>query len=161
MDLQRIFRIGIGVAIVLVISVLLFTNLGGIMARFSPNSGKSVTIDGTKFNVEVAATEKEKQLGLSGREKLDQNKGMVFVFNQADYYHFWMRNMNFPLDLIYIKGDTVVSVLKNVQPAGKNIPVEKIPSFTSSSPADRVLEVSAGLAEKYKIEPGDKVSFSL
>ena len=161
MDLQRIFRYGIGIAIVIVVAVLLISNMSGIFTRFSTNTGKTVKIEGATFQIDLAQSEKEKQLGLSDRSKLEQNKGMLFVFNQPDYYHFWMRNMNFPLDLIFIKDNTVVSVLKNVQPAGGNIPVEKIPSFTSSTPADKVLEINSGLADKHKITPGDKVSISL
>jgi uncharacterized protein len=121
------------------------------------NSGLAtgqVKINSTTFAVEIAKTDEERQLGLSDRKSLDQGKGMLFLFDQPGNYSFWMKNMQFPLDLIFIKDNTVVSVSQNAQPAKGN---ENPPLFFPEGPINKVLEINAGLAQKYGIKKGSDV----
>src|SRR5690349_12394377 len=62
-----------------------------------------ITIDNATFSVVVAKTPEEREKGLSGRDSLAQNSGMLFVFDHPDTYTFWMKGMKFPLDMIFIK----------------------------------------------------------
>lgn len=121
-------------------------------------TGKTVTleINGYKIEAEIARSSSERQKGLSGREELGKNKGMIFVFEKEDLYSFWMKEVNFPLDIIWIKGDTIVGLKEKV-------PVETGPEYTPylpPEPVDKVLEVAGGWAEKHGVKAGQKVIFS-
>ena len=73
-----------------------------------------VTINKLEIPVEVMRTEAEVQKGLSGRPYLDQDKGMLFIFAKSDIYRFWMPDMHFPIDIIWINNNQVVDISKNV-----------------------------------------------
>jgi len=112
----------------------------------------TVIIDGHSFLVEVADSPGERALGLSGRESLDEDCGLLFVFEKPGIYGFWMKDMKFPIDIIWINGDEVVYALSDLSPSS-------YPSvFNSPSMADKVLEVKAGTAERLGVAGGDKVS---
>lgn len=117
-------------------------------------STREVTIKDATFSVEIAKTDEERQLGLSGRKSLETEKGMLFLFDKPGNYSFWMKNMHFPLDLIFIKDSTVVSVSENAQPAKEN---ENPPLLFPGAEVNKVLEVNAGQAKKYGIKKGDSV----
>lgn len=104
------------------------------------------------FSVTVADEKMEQQRGLSGVERLGKYQGMLFVFEDEDYYSMWMKDMYIPLDIIWINDDLkVVHVEENVTP-------ETYPkSFTSDEPARFVLEVNAFVVETEKIQEGDVV----
>ena len=158
MDLQKVFRIGIAVAIVLII-VIIITQLFSGFSLFGKK--RSVTIGKQTFQVELAETEAQKILGLSGRKSLGEKNGMLFTFSTADYHAFWMKNTLIPLDIIYINNDTIVTIHKKIPPVAKDTPNQNIPTITSSGPANKVLELNAGTADKYGFKVGDKVTFSL
>ena len=115
-----------------------------------------VEINGVNINVELAQTETGVQKGLSGRESLAADKGMLFIFNKPDYYRFWMPNMNFPIDIIWISQNTIVGIHKNVSnqfdPANPKF-------YTPPRPVDRVLEVNAGFAQKNNLKVGNPFNF--
>src|SRR3989344_6562762 len=62
----------------------------------------TLSIGETQLIVEIADTDVTRENGLSDRLTLPENAGMLFIFNTDDYHHFWMKDMNFPLDLIWI-----------------------------------------------------------
>lgn len=101
----------------------------------------------------IAKTPAEITQGLSGHEKLPQDMGMLFYFDTPAIYPFWMPNMKFPLDIIWIKDETVQEVAQ----LGIPVPGQSIPTYTPKSTADRVLEVEAGLARQYGLVPGAQV----
>jgi uncharacterized membrane protein (UPF0127 family) len=116
----------------------------------------SVTIRNHKIFVELAITENEKRKGLGERNKLPKDGGMLFLMGEPAYHGFWMNDMRFPLDFIWIDGKTVVDVTENVpNPVGNEPPMGLKPRV----PADKVLEVNAGAIALYKIAIGDAVSF--
>ncbi|HUC31671.1 MAG TPA: DUF192 domain-containing protein [Candidatus Paceibacterota bacterium] len=117
---------------------------------------QSLNIDNASFNVEVASTILQQARGLSNRPSLGANDGMLFVFSSGSVQSFWMKDMNFPLDMIWISGNTVVGFAQNA-PAEPNTAV---PSQIFYSPAntDKVLEVNAGTVAKYNIQVGDTVT---
>ncbi len=112
----------------------------------------SVSLGDTTIGVEVVKTFGERALGLSGRENL--KGGMWFVFPEADYYSFWMKDMKFPIDIIWVSDDfEIVDIKENVSP-------DSFPkAFRPRAKASFVLEVSAGFAKTYQVNIGDKVSF--
>ena len=137
-----------------IIFLILFVNSPrGI--KYSP----SITIDKVSFTVDVAKTPQQQQKGLAIYNSLPSNRGMVFLFNQPDYYTFWMKDMKFPIDIIYIRQNKIVDIFKDVPlPAS---PLAPLPVLKPKKPADTVLEINAGLSEKYGFNIGDSVKMSL
>ncbi len=113
----------------------------------------SVRIGDAGFNVEIADNAIAQARGLSGRASLPEESGMLFIFSSPAKRGFWMPDMHFPLDMVWIKGDLVVGVTENVPPAGFGEPQIYYPP----EPVDRVLEINAGLSKKYGFKAGDTV----
>lgn len=107
-----------------------------------------------KFKVEIADNADARKKGLSGREYLCAECGMVFLLDASEKYSFWMKNMRFPLDIIWINGEEVVFLAKNVPANSKKI-------FYPEKEANLVLEINAGLADKYGIREGDKIKLNI
>ncbi len=114
----------------------------------------TVSINDHTFQVEIATTSASQQLGLSGRKSLGQDRGLLFLFDKPDYYSFWMKDMLFPIDIIYIDNEKVVSIIHEAQPPKTANPE----IFQPDAPSDSVLEINAGLAKKYTIKKGDTVT---
>lgn len=113
-----------------------------------------VEIGGKIINVEIADTNAKRELGLSGHAPLADDKGMLFVFDKTGKYPFWMKDMLFPLDIIWISEDfKIVYIEKNAQP------VSYPNTFGDDKEARYVLEVNAGFSEKNNLKIGDQVKF--
>lgn len=108
-----------------------------------------ITINGVRVAVEVMDTNEKRQQGLSGREQLGESKGMLFVFDQPGIYPFWMKDMKFPLDFVWINEGRVVDIREKVEITEMNI--------KPGQPANKVLEVNSGWVEKHQIKVGDEV----
>ena len=119
----------------------------------------TATINNQTFNVYIAKTPKEKETGLSNKESLPEKYGMFFQFDTPDYYTFWMKKMRFPLDIIFIKNNKVVTVYTNV-PYPKS-ETDNLPVYTPDEPVNAVLELNAGISDKYNIKKGDGIKLSL
>lgn len=113
-----------------------------------------IQIQDIELNVEIADTYLKRVRGLSGRENMPDDLGLLFIFNQADYHSFWMKGMKFSIDIIWISQEMkVVSISKNISP-------ESFPkNFSPIKPAKYVLEVKAGWADQQAIEIGDNFVF--
>lgn len=106
-----------------------------------------------KFYIEFAKTDFEIQTGLMYRDRMAENQGMLFVFNEIRERNFYMKNTRFPLDLIFLDHNkTIVSFQENAQPLDES-------SLPSNALAQFVLEVNAGVAEKLLLEVGDKMEY--
>lgn len=112
------------------------------------------TIGSQTFSVLTAVSEEEKKKGLSTRKSLPQDQGMLFEFDQPGNYTFWMKNMQFPIDMIFVNDNRVVAVYPNLQPAGQN---DNLALYTAPEPVNMVIEINAGLAQKHNIKKGDEV----
>lgn len=125
--------------------------------RNKESLGSHVIIEGTLIPVELAKTNVEVQKGLSGRLSLDPERGMLFIFFKPDYYRFWMPDMHFPIDIIWIDKDKkIIGIDKKVSP--KFDPAN--PRFyVSPGFAQFVLEVNAGFSDAYGFTIGDRVTF--
>lgn len=151
----------IALLLLLLISAFAVTRSQDIIkGNFLPFTGQQVstaTLNDHKFSLTVAKEPKDIEVGLSKQTNLAQDAGMLFLFSASDYYPFWMRDMKFPLDIIFIKNDKVVTVFQDVQPPKSQN--ENIPVYKPSAPSNRVLEINAGLSKKYNIKEGDSVQF--
>jgi len=116
---------------------------------------KPVIIDGSILKVAIADSEAEIVQGLSGRANLQDDEGLLFLFQDSNYRTFWMKEMRFNIDMIFISDSVIVDI-------AKNMPAPKIwqwpATYTSTAPADAVLEINAGLSDQYGWEVGDKIT---
>ena len=113
-----------------------------------------VEIAGKKIKVEVVATPEARVLGLSGREGLKEDEGLLFIFPNSAAHLFWMKDMKFSIDIIWLDADgRVVYIKKNARP-------ESYPEvFKPEQNAKYVLEVLAGFSDKNNLKDGDGVEF--
>ena len=122
-----------------------------------PDQGKFREITGgtTTVKVELARTPPEQEKGLSGRTSLPDDHGLLFIFDHADKYGFWMPDMKFPIDMIWIDSNwQIVSIAPSVTP-------ESYPHvFTPKAPASYVLEVSSGKAARSGWHDGAQFNFA-
>lgn len=117
-------------------------------------------INGHILKVEIADTQSKRSKGLGGRSNLPEDQGMLFVFDRADKYPFWMKGLKFPLDFIWIRGDQVLDILPNVQPPEDGQLDESLPIYQSRVEIDKVLEINGGVAEKLGLKIGDTVKIN-
>jgi uncharacterized membrane protein (UPF0127 family) len=121
---------------------------------------KIIGLDGSTkatVNIEVANTTDLRSKGLGGRDSLERDSGMLFVFDSLSQYKFWMKGMRFPLDMIWIKDDTVSDIIPNVPNAASNTPDSALPVYGPNVPVNRILEVNSGYAQSHGIVVGDKL----
>lgn len=119
----------------------------------------TATIQTHTFKLTAAKTPKEQQVGLSEKTSLPQDEGMLFTFGKPDYYSFWMKNVKFPIDIIYINKNRIVTIIDNAQPPKSA--EESLPIYKSDGPADTVLEINAGLSKKYGFKKNDEVKIDI
>lgn len=115
-------------------------------------SSFTIEIAGKTILITVADTEEERMRGLSGKERLHENEGMLFVFTSESRYGFWMKDMRFPIDIIWLSVDgTIVDMHADLSPS-------TYPEiFRPREPVRYVLELPAGFAELNSLETGDRI----
>ncbi len=112
--------------------------------------------DSTKvaLNIEISDTDFDIQTGLMYRNSMENNQGMLFVFDNETERFFYMKNTKIPLDLIYINTNrNIVSFQKHAKPFDES-------SLPSNAPAQYVLEVNSGLVDTWNLSVGDSITFS-
>lgn len=114
---------------------------------------RTITIEGKSLRVAVADTDVLRAQGLSGSSPLVEGEGMLFVFTEDGIYSFWMKDMRYAIDILWLDAEgSVVHIEKNIAP-------ETYPAiFTSHSPARYVLEVRAGYADQHDIQIGSRAT---
>ena len=132
--------------------------LGITLAGCRPEAGAShpraqVTVGMHHVQVDVADTPERKSRGLSGRTGLAEDRGMLFPYARADQHGFWMFDMHFDIDIVWIRDGRVVDVTHGAA----HDPPGDLPIHRPSEPADLVLEVPAGTAAQLGWRAGDPV----
>ncbi len=124
---------------------------------------KRAIIDFGKVTVtaEVADTASSQVKGLSHRTSLSEKSGMLFVFDTYKTQIFWMKDMNFPLDIIWIRDDVVVDIDQNIPIPSAEISDAYLPKYSPKEKVNYVLEVNAGFCDKNGVEIGDKADIQL
>ena len=111
------------------------------------------------FAIEVADDATERAQGLSDRESLPADAGMWFTYVNAHQPSFWMRNMRFPIDIIWVDPNfSVVDITHEAPAPPEDAELSQLPMYTPNAPIQYVLEINAGLARALKIEPGAEVT---
>lgn len=119
---------------------------------------KTVVIGEARIKAEFADTSAKRSKGLSGREKLGSDEGMLFVFEKKGQYPFWMKGLTYPLDLIWIREDKVVDISENLQPPAVGQKDDSLPIYQPKEEVDKVLEVNGGTAKRSNINVGNTVA---
>jgi uncharacterized protein len=119
-----------------------------------------VSIGDAQFTVDVADTVQERSQGLSGRPSLAPGTGMLFVFENPGVYTFWMIEMQFPLDFVWIGADcAVVDLTEDAPPPQPGQSPGDLPRYRPAASVQYVLEINAGEIESAGIVAGDAVAF--
>src|SRR5581483_9076382 len=106
-----------------------------------PLPQNAVTIGSHTFQVEIASTTLQKTLGLSGRDGLGDGEGMLFLFSDSPgVQNFWMKDMKFSIDIIWIAGNKVVGFAEDAAPQ-PGVPLWGLKIYSSPDYVDKVLEV--------------------
>jgi uncharacterized membrane protein (UPF0127 family) len=114
----------------------------------------TITIGSNTLNAQVSSTSHQLQTGLSGRSCIKSDDAMLFVFDKPGYYPFWMKDMKFPIDIIWINENKTVNQVKS------SVSPNTYPNtFVNTQPAKYVLEVKAGTTLQLNINEGTSLSF--
>ncbi len=115
-----------------------------------------VKINDQTIVAEVVRTERERNQGLGGREDISINEGMLFLFDDAGTYPFWMKGMKFAIDIIWINSDKIVGITEDVPPEPGESDAE-LALYLPPTPVNKVLELKAGRVRLFRAEAGDEV----
>ncbi|MBD3415447.1 MAG: hypothetical protein GF421_13600 [Candidatus Aminicenantes bacterium] len=142
---------------VVLFGILLF--LGSLNSVCSTEEYTQVFLPGGEvIHAELAVTDQERQLGLMFRDAINEDQGMLFIFERESVHSFWMKNMKISIDILWLDKDKrIVHIEKNVPPCQ----TQDCPSYDPGVLSKYVLEIKAGLAEEYELKLYDKVDFIL
>ncbi|MDQ3969225.1 MAG: DUF192 domain-containing protein [Thermoproteota archaeon] len=119
----------------------------------------NVTVNGLVLVADISATNEQRTKGLSVKNALAKDEAMLFVFGNEAEHLFWMKDMKFPIDIIWIDSDkTVVHIEHNLQPCSSEV---LCPTYKPTADSLYVLETVGGFAQKHDIVKGTRVEFDL
>ena len=153
MNLRKTIFISINVSLCI---IQLFTFNQSFAEEIVYSHAIVTTSTGEEIPVEVADTLKKRSLGLGKRTSLKKGWGMLFVFEKRKPHRFWMKDMQFPLDIIWLDNHRIVHINHNTKPPSSDDEPEVM---TSPVPVNFVLEIAAGRAEKLRLKTGQQMKF--
>lgn len=119
----------------------------------------NITINKLNLSVDIASTPEEQTKGLSIKESLEKNEGMIFPYDTSQILSFWMKNMKFPIDILWLDADKrVVHIEENLEPCP---PLGPCPSYSTDTLSQYVLEIAGGLSRDNGIAIGTQAEFDL
>ena len=128
------------------------------LAEIVKQDNAYVTVGKTKIPVEIANTASKRQIGLGATDKLKTGQGMLFIFSKKDVMEaFWMKNMKFDIDIIWINDGKVSQIDQFVPAPEPDVADSDLPLYRPFQAVDYVLEVNAGFVKKNDISVGDSV----
>jgi uncharacterized protein len=140
-------------SIIIVVLVFLAIASNYILSEvysFSGNPIKRVYLKNAVVKAETVTDSEKIEQGLAGRKDLSVGRGMLFMMPEEDYLRFWMKGMQFPIDIIWIENNLVIGCERNISPKDDRI-------FISPEKAGFVLEVPAGFCDQYDVQINDAV----
>lgn len=117
-----------------------------------------VKINSRTIPVELAETLEQRSQGLSDRQSLEGGSGMLFVLDEVGPVSFWMRRMQFPLDIVWIADNKITGIERNASIPAPGTKESDLPLYYSEEEVSHVLEINAGEAEGLNI--GDLVEIT-
>lgn len=168
MEKQVLIPLGILIAVILVVGLLMQKNSNSVfLTRNStqvptvsptPLEGKQLTVGSKTISVEIARTGPQRERGLGGRKSMHQENGMLFVFDiKPINTSFWMKDMQMPIDIIWIKNNKVAAIDKAIPAPKAGTSDNQLKLYNPGFPVDYVLEVNSGFSDKNGIKVGDPV----
>ena len=151
MNLRKTIFISINVSLCI---IQLFTFNQSFAEEIVYSHAIVTTSTGEEIPVEVADTLKKRSLGLGKRTSLKKGWGMLFVFEKRKPHRFWMKDMQFPLDIIWLDNHRIVHIIHNAKSANSK---EELELMTSPVPVNFVLEIAAGRAAKLRLKTGQRM----
>ncbi len=148
----KLLLISLSAIVVLILVSLIYQ--GGFFGE-----KKVLEISGIQFNVDVAKTLAEQRRGLSGRAGLADNQGMFFIFDKPNTYGFWMKDMKFPIDIIWLKDNKIIRFEENMAPQN-GAKDSELKIYYPPEPIQKVLEVKAGAVQRFGFKIGDEVGYN-
>jgi uncharacterized membrane protein (UPF0127 family) len=124
-----------------------YVNLNSQKSRLTP-----IVINNKTVFAEIADTEAKREKGLSFHKPLSDNEGMLFIFPTTGHYGFWMKDMLFDLDFIWINNNKIVEITQVVSHNKQEV------IYQPKEPVDQVLEVNAGYTKRYVLKISDTVT---
>jgi uncharacterized protein len=152
---KKIFFIFFVVIVLFILFIIISDIPFGHSDIVSPS--RYLTINDNKIFLQLARNEKEWNQGLSNQKKLGENSGMLFIFPDYQTRNFWMKDMNFSLDIVWIKDDKIVKISENLAPEGSH--PQNL--YYSDEPVNYVLELNANFCKYNNINVGDRVKYNL
>lgn len=119
-------------------------------------AGSYIELRGTRIGVDVAATEAARDQGLGGRDSLADDRGMLFLFPAPGSYGFWMKDMRFPIDIVWVASGAVAGWEADVDPQ-IGAAESELKVYEPPEPVDSVIELPAGKAAALGLRVGDPV----
>ncbi len=148
---------------VVIIITALFLNIWQRRTKFIDTK-----IGSHYYRLEIANTDARRVKGLSGRDSLGENEGMIFKFPYAGRYIFWMKDMKFPIDIIWLQDNEIIDLTPSARPEEQASEASAAPHsqaseggftrYTPRLPANRVIELNAGIIQKESLKIGDTIS---
>jgi uncharacterized protein len=143
--------------IILFVFLFIFVSLDKMTKSTYSHGEQNVIIGDKPITVMVVDEIGMQWQGLSDRGTLGADNGMLFVFPNLQKRTFVMRRMHFPLDIIWISGNKVISIDKRLGPEGE----KPTKYYSATEPVDNVLEVNGGFTDAFGIKVGDRVQYNL
>ena len=141
--------------ILIIVLIFIFAAVAGyFFVRFFYGNDDlvSLKINDRVFKTEIVSDKDAMAKGLGGKDSICSQCAMLFQFEIPGKYAFWMKDMKFPIDIIWINDSKIVFIEKNVSPS-------KMDTMIPSQEADQVLEINGGKVDKFDIKIGDEVQF--
>ena len=149
---SAITKVLIFILLILMIVVLYINYKEPVKDFFASRFKETIYIGDLVVQVTIADDTEERRQGLSGVTSLDELEGKLFVFDESDRYGIWMKDMNFPIDIIWISDELkIVHIEENIGPST----FPKV--FRPDVPARFVLETNSYFAKTFKVDVGDRV----
>lgn len=141
----------------LIVAIFLISLVGLILNPLKGSDPRAtVSINGHTIIVELADTLAKQGRGLSNRSSLPPDHGMLFIFNDYQVRSFWMKDMQFNIDIVWIKDNIVVGLV-----ADASVPTnQNIETYSSPESVNFVLELNSGAINQYNIWPGDTITYN-
>lgn len=148
------FSFGQNKKFLILLGTILFLLIGIIMI----SSHKSTIIrfpDGTRITAEIVDTPASQAKGLSGRTGLEKDHGMLFVFPESQEAGIWMKDMKFPIDILWLEEGIIRHIEENAPILDQEGSISR---FLPDVMADQVLELPAGTVKEHGLVLGDKLT---
>lgn len=129
-------------------------------ADFFPNYEKTtISINGFNISMAIASTDEQRIRGLSGVEMMNENEGMLFLFDRPSKQGFWMNKMNFPIDIIWLDSNNkVVHIEKQLEPCKLFL---ACPVYNPQVDSIYVIELRSGFADDHSIKNDMIINFDV